>query len=71
MSEQKDITPYQQRIRDIVSVRGIREVSINQNLINKHNPYFTHEIKSASITDQQNSEDAGYSQIKCYSAGHC
>ena len=41
------------RIIDAVIKNGIENVAINQSIINQHDPYFSHKIKTSSITDQK------------------
>jgi bleomycin hydrolase len=43
------------RLIDAVSKNGIQNVALNQAIIRQHDPYFSHEIKTAKITNQEQS----------------
>ena len=43
------------RLIDAVSKNGIKNIAINQAIIKQHDPYFSHEIKTAKITNQEQS----------------
>lgn len=43
------------RLIDAVSKNGIKSVAINQSILKAHDPYFSHEIKTAKITNQEQS----------------
>lgn len=44
-----------QRLIDAVISNPVKEIAINQSVMRDHNPYFSHEIKTGAITDQQHS----------------
>ena len=43
------------RLIDAVAKNGIKDVAINQSVIKQHDPYFSHEIKTSKITNQERS----------------
>jgi bleomycin hydrolase len=58
------------RIIDAVGKNGIGNVAINQSIINQHDPYFSHKIKTSSITDQKHTGRcwlfAGFNVLRPY-----
>ncbi|MCX6641533.1 MAG: hypothetical protein NTW14_13795 [bacterium] len=44
-----------QRLMDAVIKNDVKSIAINNSVMKDHNPYFSHEIKTGSITDQKGS----------------
>ncbi|MBU1653150.1 hypothetical protein KKA00_13080 [bacterium] len=42
-----------QRLKDAVLNNTLPEIAVNKQVLKDHNPYFSHEIKTGSITDQK------------------
>jgi bleomycin hydrolase len=46
-------SPAEERLIDAVVANPIKEVALNQDVLRNHNTLFSHEIKTANITDQK------------------
>lgn len=53
MSESLKMDPITKRLADSVINNDLREIALNHEVLRDNNPYFSHEIKTAKITDQQ------------------
>ncbi len=53
MSESLKMEPLTKRLADSVINNNLRNIALNHNVLRDNNPYFSHEIKTAKITDQQ------------------
>jgi bleomycin hydrolase len=55
MQESVKPDPQMQRLIDAVIANPVKEIALNNSVLKDHNPYFSHEIKTGSITDQKSS----------------